>query len=101
MLPEETSKVWDFLKFQRAMAGFVLLGRSALCLPIEHRLSEDLDVAFTGLRLPTLRLRALSRSFEEDGFAIIPTDDPAAAFEFEVAGAELQLSARLSRQQES
>ena len=25
MLPEETSKVWDFLKFQKAMGGFVLL----------------------------------------------------------------------------
>ena len=81
-----TSKVWDFLKFQKAMGGFVLLGGSALSLRINHRFSEDLDVAFTGLPLPTARLHALSRSFGEHGVAIIHTDDPAAAFEFEAAG---------------
>ena len=90
MLPEETSKVWDFLKFQKAMGGFVLLGGSALSLRVDHRFSEDLDVAFTGLRLPTARLHALSRSFGEHGFAMIHTDDPAAAFEFEAAGEELR-----------
>jgi hypothetical protein len=90
MLPEETSKVWDFLKFQRAMESFVLVGGSALSLRIDHRFSEDLDVAFIGLRLPTARLSALSRSFGERGFSIVPTDDPAAAFEFEAAGADLR-----------
>ena len=45
MLPPETEQVWHFLKQQPALAGFVLLGVSALALRIGHRLSEDLDLA--------------------------------------------------------
>jgi nucleotidyltransferase AbiEii toxin of type IV toxin-antitoxin system len=52
MLPEETNKVWDFLKFQRAMGGFVLVGGSALSLRIDHRFSEDLDNVFESVRSP-------------------------------------------------
>jgi hypothetical protein len=90
MLPAETAKIWDFLKIQTGMNGFVLLGGSALALRINHRFSEDLDVAFAGLSLPLARLNALVRSFEAGRFAIIPTDDPAALFEFEAAGANLR-----------
>jgi hypothetical protein len=63
---------------------------SALSLRINHRISEDLDVASRGNCLPSARLNALVRSFEEHGFQLVPTDDPAAAFEFESAGQELR-----------
>lgn len=90
MLPERTAEVWNFLKIQPAMNGFVLLGGSALSLRISHRLSEDLDVAFIGFSLPSARLAALSRTFQTNGFNIVATDDPAAALEFEVAGENLR-----------
>jgi hypothetical protein len=90
MLPAETASVCDFLKQQAGMNGFILIGGSALSLRINHRISEDLDVAFRGNCLPSARLNALVRSFEEHGFRLVPTDDPAAAFEFESAGQELR-----------
>ncbi len=45
MLPPDTQEVWNFLKEQPALAGFILIGGSGLALRIEHRLSEDLDLA--------------------------------------------------------
>jgi hypothetical protein len=45
LLPTATEKVWDFLRTQPALAGFVLVGGSALALRIHHRRSEDLDMA--------------------------------------------------------
>jgi hypothetical protein len=90
MLPAETAKIWDFLKIQIGMNGFVLLGGSAPALRINYRFSENLVVAFAGLSLPLARLNALVRSFEAGRFAIIPTDDPAALFEFKAAGANLR-----------
>ena len=57
MLPTDTEKVWTFLKPQPALGGFVLLGGSALALRIQHRRSEDLDLACVEPRLPRARLR--------------------------------------------
>ena len=37
MLPRDTEQVWNFLKDQPALAGFVLVGGSALTLRIDHR----------------------------------------------------------------
>jgi hypothetical protein len=90
MLRAETDKVWNFLRLQTGMNGFVLVGGSALALRISHRFSEDLDVAFSKLILPSSRLDALARSFGANGFDIVHTDDPAALFEFEAAGQNLR-----------
>ena len=59
MLPPETARVWDFLKTQTALAGFILIGGSALALRLGHRRSEDLDLACPEPRLPLRRLEAL------------------------------------------
>lgn len=89
MLPPGTDKVWNFLKAQPALAGFVLIGGSALALRIQHRRSEDLDLTCSDLRLPRARLEALLRRSAEAGFDFQRDDDEAAVEEFAVAGAEL------------
>ena len=65
MLPRDTEQVWNLLKDQPVLAGFVLVGGSALTLRIDHRVSEDLDLAWTQARLPRNRLEALRRAAEE------------------------------------
>jgi predicted nucleotidyltransferase component of viral defense system len=90
MLPKDTAELWNFLKEQRGMRGFILIGGSALSLRIGHRISEDLDVVYQGQRLPSTRLSALVKSLENSGFFLLATDDPGAAFEFEVAGLDLR-----------
>ena len=58
MLPPETDRVWQFIQGQPSLAGFVLIGGTALALRIEHRRSEDLDLAWLERRLPRSRLTA-------------------------------------------
>ena len=89
MLPPATEKVWDFLRAQPALAGFVLIGGSALALRIRHRRSEDLDIAFPETDLPRARLEALQRIAAQAGVDFQRTDDEAALQEFAVAGLEL------------
>ena len=72
MLPRDTEQVWNFLKDQPVLAGFVLVGGSALALRIGHRVSEDLDLAWTQARLPRNRLDALRRTAEAAGFRFQP-----------------------------
>ena len=89
MLPPETEKVWNYLREQPALAGFVLAGGSALSLLIRHRVSEDLDFVFPELRLPRQRLSVLCRQARADGFNFKPNDDEAAVQEFAEGGLEL------------
>lgn len=56
LLPPETERVWNCLKQQPALAGFVLVGGSALALRIRHRRSDDLDIAYPAHQLPRARL---------------------------------------------
>jgi hypothetical protein len=89
LLPPATEKVWNFLKEQPALEGFVLAGGSALAMLIHHRLSEDLDFVYPGVRLPAKRLDALRRKAEESGFVFRRSDDEAAISEFAEGGLEL------------
>ena len=89
MLQADTEQVWGFLRQQTALAGFVLLGGSALALQIGHRLSEDLDLVWTESRLPRGRLEALRRAAGESGFDFQPQDDEATVQEFADAGLDL------------
>jgi hypothetical protein len=81
--------VWVFLAKQPALAGFVLIGGSALALRLRHRISEDLDLAFPGSRLPRARLDALLRLAREAGFDFQRDDDEAALQQFAGGGLEL------------
>lgn len=89
MLPPATERVWNFLKDQRWLAGFVLVGGSALALRISHRLSEDLDLAFPDLKLPRARLDALLKDAAKAGFDFQRNDNEAALNEFLQGGGEL------------
>jgi hypothetical protein len=89
LLPPETDKVWNFLKAQPALAGFVLIGGSALAVRIQHRRSDDLDLTYPDLRLPRARLEVLLRRATEAGFDFQRNDDEAAVQEFTLGGAEL------------
>ena len=89
MLPAETERVWNFCKQQPALAGFVLVGGSALALQIGHRLSEDLDMAWPELRLPRARLDTLRRAASAMGFDFQLEDDEATVQEFVNAGLDV------------
>lgn len=89
MLPPETEKLWNFLQTQPGLAGFVLIGGSALALRIRHRVSEDLDLVFPHPRLPRERLDALRRSAREAGFDFEANDNLAALQEFAAGGGDL------------
>jgi len=89
LLPPATEKIWNFLKEQPVLAGFVLVGGSALAVTIRHRHSEDLDLIFPEIRLPRERLDALRRSAGQAGFDFQRNDDEAAVQAFAQDGLEL------------
>lgn len=89
MLPPETEKVWDYLREQPSLDGFVLVGGSALAMTIRHRLSEDLDFIYPDKRLPVQRLDVLRRAAGELGFDFQRSDDEAALEEFLRDGLDL------------
>jgi len=90
VLIPETEGLWHYLKGHEALRGFVLLGGSGLALQIQHRLSEDLDFAWTGVRLPVSRLSVLLREAEAAGFAFAENDNQGSLQEFEIAGMDLR-----------
>jgi len=90
VLPAKTEQVWDFLKTQPTLAGFVLIGGSALALRLRHRISEDLDFTFIGSKLPANRLSSLQQQAEHCGLKMSADDDPAAVEEFAGGGLELR-----------
>jgi hypothetical protein len=89
LLPPKTEAVWNFFREQPALAGFVLIGGSALALRLQHRLSEDLDLAFPAERLPRTQLAALYRSAADHGVALERQDDETALREFLNGGLDL------------
>jgi hypothetical protein len=86
MLPPATEAVWGALRVCRELAGFTLIGGTALALQIGHRLSEDLDLVWAGGRLPSLRIRA---ALDSTKLRYERHDNPAAVSEFADSGLEL------------
>ncbi len=89
MLRPDTERLWHLLQQQQALAGFLLVGGSALSLQIHHRTSEDLDFAYPGDRLPQARIKALILSMQEKEAHFARSDSVASLEEFEVAGMDL------------
>jgi hypothetical protein len=95
VLRPDTQKLWDRLRVDRALAGFVLIGGSALSLHFSHRLSEDLDLAFIGpgpepaVRLPRRLLEQLLAHLRTDGQEVESRDSAVSWREFEAAGMDL------------
>jgi len=58
-MPEATQKNFARLKDDPRLAGFTLVGGTALALQIGHRISEDLDFNIFGQKLPIKSIDAL------------------------------------------
>lgn len=89
MLPPETKRVWEFLKGQPGLAGFVLIGGTALALRIAHRRSEDLDFIYPAARLPRRHLDAVVRLAAGAGFEFSRDADEVAVQQFAETGLDL------------
>jgi predicted nucleotidyltransferase component of viral defense system len=87
-LPPETERLWNFFREQTELAGFVLVGGTALALRIHHRSSEDLDFAWGGSRLPAA-LDVVVRHARDAGHQFTRHDNPVSDDEFVNAGMEL------------
>lgn len=89
MLRPDTQALWDILKAEKALGGFVLIGGTALSMHLGHRISEDLDFAFDGPKLPRTRIDALRRRLDAQGWHFTPNDPITALQDFEDTGLDL------------
>ena len=88
-LPADTRRLWERLRQEPLLRGFVLIGGTALTLRIGHRISEDLDFAYLDAALPRQRLALLVKNLRSDGIKLEPNQDVAAQDDFIDAGLEL------------
>lgn len=86
MLRPDTERLWQFLKGQSALGGFVLVGGTALSMHLDHRISEDLDFMIPQAKLPRASIEALKRVCHASGFDWVPNDRPEGLMEFEDTG---------------
>lgn len=89
-LPPETRCLWARLEHNPLLTGFVLIGGTALAMRIGHRVSEDLDFAYLGYLLPTIRLRQLVRFLDDGGVPLRLNQDLVAEHEFINSGLLLE-----------
>jgi len=89
-LPPETERLWHRLEKEPLLAGWYLIGGTALSLLIHHRQSEDLDFAWPRSKnLPVRLLGQLTADLESEGWHMERDDDANAYEEFLIAGMSL------------
>lgn len=89
-LPPPTERLWRRLENDPLLAGWYLVGGTALSLRIGHRISEDLDFAWPQEKtLPRPTLEVLVRALESEGWHMERNDDARAYEEFLIAGMRL------------
>ncbi len=88
-LPAATAKLWRALEHDHLLAGFVLIGGTALALHIGHRKSEDLDLVWTGQRLPRARIEQWITRLKSEGFEPMRVQNIADEEDFLNSGLEL------------
>jgi hypothetical protein len=90
MLPAATELLWKRLEHEPLLAGWHLIGGTALSLTIEHRQSEDLDFVWPGQGLlPVPVIGHLVKQLVAEGWHLERDDDPRADQEFRNAGMNL------------
>lgn len=90
-LPPDTARLWERLRGEALLRGFVLVGGTALAMRIGHRRSEDLDFAFVaGQTLPRLALEQLRARLSAEGWILAPMADPVAVQDAIDAGLDLE-----------
>jgi hypothetical protein len=90
LLTPETDRVWQVMKGEPLLSGFILIGGSALSLHLKHRMSEDLDLTFKEDQLPRKRLDVFIEKASAEGLNFSLKVDPVAAEEFTMGGLELE-----------
>jgi len=89
-LPAATARLWHRLETEPLLAGWYLVGGSALALRIGHRVSEDLDFAWPeGTKLPVPKVDALVRILGSEGWSMERKDHAGSYDEFLIAGISL------------
>jgi hypothetical protein len=88
-LPETTAELLKRLQDLDEVSGFTLIGGTALALQVRHRISEDLDLAWTDGHLPQEQIEAILKRLAGDNTPKLITDQ-AAALSAENDGIELQ-----------
>ena len=69
-LPPSTFALLQRLSVRHDLAGFTLIGGTALALRHGHRLSEDIDLAWSSCKLPRRRIETLLHDVAAEGPAI-------------------------------
>ena len=88
-LRPDTRAVWAAFDGLPLLKGFVLIGGTALTLRIGHRVSEDLDLAYTGRKLPKVQIAALVKHLGGMGVDMRLAQNPLDEEEFFNSGLDL------------
>lgn len=86
MLRPDTEQLWQFLKDQPSLSGFVLVGGTALAMHLGHRISEDFDFMIPQNKLPRTAIEILKRASHSAGFTFAANDSAEGLAEFEDTG---------------
>ena len=87
-MPEATQKNFTRLKDDPRLAGFTLVGGTALALQIGHRISEDLDFNLLGQKLPIRTIDELLDELAGDGATIESLITPEQKVRFKINTSE-------------
>ena len=88
-LRPDTAWVWAALEGHPLLRGFILIGGTALTLRIGHRVSEDLDFAYTAPKLPKAQVSALVKHLAALNVQLVPEQNPLDEEEFFDSGLDL------------
>lgn len=89
-LRPDTAKAWEVFKEHPLLAGFILIGGTALTMHVGHRVSEDLDFACIDRdQLPRQRLHEIVRDLSRRGHRLELNQNPLAIDDFIDTGLEL------------
>lgn len=83
-MPESTRKIFTRLQDDPRLAGFTLVGETALAIQIGHRISEDLDFNIFGQVLPTKSIDAVLNDLEASGSKIQSLITPGQKSQFKI-----------------
>jgi hypothetical protein len=88
-MPASTARLFDEMRESPLLNSFTLIGGTALCLHIGHRLSEDLNFITLLPKLPRAALKALEKELERKGHTIRHQVNLDAYEDFQTVGLEL------------
>lgn len=81
----ETARLFTLLAEFPQLGGLTLIGGTAIALIIGHRLSNDLDFAFFGNKLPTYAIDSLVNELKTGGLPVRSITDPGQISRFKIA----------------